>query len=96
MRIAIAGTGGLALLIAQSIVQQTAHPVVMLSRTVRVPLIRPSFIRDHSGEIVAAAKSDRTLDQLVDAIRRTMSSTSASANVNAEPTSRSRIPDSCR
>ena len=35
MRVAVAGTGGLARLIAHYIAEDTAHPVVFISRTVR-------------------------------------------------------------
>lgn len=35
MRVAVAGTGGLARLIAHYIAEDTSHPVVFISRTVR-------------------------------------------------------------
>jgi hypothetical protein len=46
MRVAVAGTGGLACLIAHSINEQTSHSVVLLSRAVssRVPDSSPAII----------------------------------------------------
>ena len=57
MRVAVAGTGGLARLIAHYIDEDTSHHVVFLSRTVRIPQDFGAHIHNRKGNLLSFGRS---------------------------------------